>query len=352
MAMMVTAGVVKAITPHVISGGTGQYWVFLLMQIPGGTGSAFALANLSKMPIKWFPEKQRALGNGLTTMLMYLGTAIGLPLVTIIADIPKNASQAVAQAGLNEVLLAVGIITAACGALFFVFAKEEPPTAAGPIPEAENIPLRESFSILMRSTSFRALCIVSLAGYGVYIGLTVTMENIMGFHGFSASFASMVAAVITIGGIIGAGLLPGVSEKVGVRKPFLLVAGAISIPTILIIAFIGSKPLDIASGVLLGFFLLPALPITFTMVGEMQEIGPRLAATAVGTLLAVGSIGATFVPLLMEVFGIKKSGGTIDYRWGLVFLSVLGLAALLGVIFFVKETGPKRVAAEKAVTGL
>ncbi len=349
VAMMVTAGVIKAITPHLISGGTGQYWVFLLMQILGGTGSAFALANLSKMPIKWFPEKQRALGNGLTTMMMYLGTAIGLPLVTIVANIPKNASQAVAQAGLNQVLLVVGIITVVAGVLFYLFAKEEPPTPAGPIPEAENISLRESLPILFRLPSFRALCVVSLAGYGIYIGLTVTMEKIMGFHGFSTGFASMVAAVITVGGIIGAGLLPGVSEKVGVRKPFLLVAGAIAIPTTLIIAFVGSKPLDIASGVLLGFFLLPALPITFTMVGEMREIGPRLAATAVGTLLAVGSIGSTFVPLLMEAFGIKKSGGVIDYRWGLVFLSALGLAALLAVVFFVKETGPKRVAAEKAL---
>ncbi len=73
----------------------------------------------------------------------------------------------------------------------------------------------------------------------------------------------------------------------------------------------------------------------------MKDIGPRLAATAVGTLLAVGSIGSTFVPLLMEAFGIKKPGGIIDYRWVLLFLAALGAFALLAVVFFVKETGPK-----------
>ena len=339
--MMMIAGIVKIFTPHIVTGGTAQWWIYLFMQILGGTGSAFALANLSKMPIKWFKENQRALGNGLTTMSMYLGTALALPLVTVFAGIPSHASQAVAQAGLNRVLLLAGIIMAVSGILFFLLAKEEPPTPAGPIPEQIHLTLRESFPTLLRSSQFKALCLVSLAGYGIYIGLTVTMEKIMGFHGFSTGFASIVAAAITIGGIIGAGILPGYSEKVGLRKPFLILAGAIAIPGVLLIAFVGNRPVDVTAGILMGFFLLPALPITFTVVGEMKDIGPRLAATAVGTLLAVGSIGSTFVPLLMEAFGIKKPGGIIDYRWALLFLAALGALALFAVIFFVKETGPK-----------
>ena len=351
VAMMVIAGVVKAFTPYVISSGTGQYWVYLLMQVLGGAGSAFALANLSKMPIKWFAVKQRALGNGLTTMSVYLGTAIGLPLVIAIASIPKGASASVAQAGLNRVLIVVAIITAASAALFYSLARENPPTPSGPISDEKVIPLKESFPMLMRLSPFRALCIVSLAGYGIYIGMTVTMEKIMGFHGFSTSFASYVAAGITIGGIIGAGILPSVSEKVGLRKPFLIVAGAVAIPAVLVIAFIASKPLDLAFAIIMGFFLLPALPITFTMVGEMPEIGPRLAATAVGTLLAVGSIGSAFIPLLMAVLGKKVPSseiaakgllsGAIDYRWAILFLAALGVAAVLAVVFAVKETGPR-----------
>lgn len=345
VAMMTAAGIIKAVTPHVISSGSGQYWVYLFMQVMSGAGSAFALTNLSKMPLKWFPEKQRALGNGLTTMMMYMGTAIGLPLVTAIAGIPKGASAAAAQEGLNRVLLVVALIMAASAVLFYIFAKEKPPVPAGPLPEEEKITLRESLPVLMRSAQFRALCLVSLAGYGIYIGLTVTMEKIMGYHGFSTGFASLVAAGLTIGGIVGAGLLPGYSEKVGLRKPFLLIAGAVAVPAVLVIAFLGNRPIDMTAGILMGFFLLPALPITFTIVEEMKEIGPRLAATAVGTLLAVGSIGSTFVPLLMEAFGIEKGAGVVDYRWALVFLAALGVVAVAAVMVFVKETGPKRAAA-------
>ncbi len=345
--MLVIAGIVKAVTPHVIDSGTAQWWVYLFMQVLGGMGAAFALANLSKMPIKWYPEKQRALGNGLTTMSMYLGTAIGLPLVTAIAGIPEGASQQVAQNGLNNVLLVMGIIMAVTGVLFFVFAKESPPTPAGPMEELANVPLREAFGTLFRSNTFRALCIVSLAGYGVYIGMTVTMEKIMQYHGFTTSFASLVAAGITVGGIIGAGLIPPYSEKVGVRKPFLILAGSVAVPALLIIAFVGNKPLDVGFGILMGFFLLPALPVTFTIVGEMEEIGPRLAATGVGTLLAVGSIGSAGIPLLMEVFA-RKVDGLTDYRWAILFLAALAIIAVVGVVFFVRETGPKRKEAQKA----
>jgi len=344
--MMCAAGIIKAVTPHVISSGHAQYWTYLFMQVLGGTGSAFAIANLSKMPIKWFPEKQRALGTGLTTMWMYLGTAIGLPLVAAVANVPKHGSAAVMQAGLNRVLLVVAIIVGAASVLFFLFVKEDPPTPAGPMPEVEEISLRKSLPKFMRIPSFRALCFISLLGYGIYIALTVTMEKIITFHGagFTTSFAAFVAAGITVGGIVGAVIIPGLSDKVGLRKPFLILATLVTMPAILIIAFIANKPIDLLSGIIMGLFLLPALPIMFTIVSEMKEIGPRLAATAVGTLFAVGSIGSVAVPLLMEVLANKKTASIVDYRWSLLMLTVLGLIGLVVIILWVKETGPKKKA--------
>ena len=340
--MMAVAGAVKAVTPYVVSSGDAQYWIYLFMQMLGGAGSAFAIANLSKMPIKWFPENQRALGTGLTTMWMYLGTIIGFFLVPLVANVPKIGKAAVMQAGLNRVLVVVAMIVGVASVLFFLLVKEDPPTPAGPMPEVEEMSLRVSFPRFMRIGSFRALCFIAALGYGIYMALTVTMEKIMKFHGFTATFAGYVAACITIGGIVGAALIPGLSEKVGLRKPFLMLATLVAIPTLLAIAFIGNKPTDIAAALIMGLFLLPALPILFAIVGEMEEIGPRLAATAVGILFAIGSIGSVVVPTLMELFAKKKAAGIIDYRWSLVMLVVLGLIGLLVIIFWVRETGPKK----------
>ena len=347
--MMCAAGIVKAVTPHLISSGDAQYWIYFFMQMLGGTGSAFAIANLSKMPIKWFPEKQRALGTGLTTMWMYLGTVIGLPLVAIVANVPEKAKLAltpvsVLQADLNRVLLVVAIIVGAVSVLFFLFVKENPPTPTGPMPEVEEMSLRKSFPRFMRIASFRAMCFISLIGYGIYMALTVTMEKIITYHGagFTANFASFVAAGITLGGIVGAAVIPEISERVGLRKPFLILATLVAMPTVFLIAFIGNKTVDLSSAIIMGLFLLPALPIIFTMVGEMKEIGPRLAATAVGILFAIGSIGSVLIPYLMEILSKKKPGGIVDYRWAILMLAVLGLLGLLVIIFWVKETGPKK----------
>jgi nitrate/nitrite transporter NarK len=84
-----------------------------------------------------------------------------------------------------------------------------------------------------------------------------------------------------------------------------------------------------------------ALPISYTAVGELEEIGPLLAGTAVGVLTSLGDLGSVAIPSLMELVAIKKTAEVIDYRWAIVMFMCLGVVALLGVVFWVKETGPK-----------
>jgi len=338
-------GIIRAVVPHVVDSGTVQYWIFLVCQAVTGAGGVFIVTNMSKMPIKWFREEDRALGIGLATMFFYLGTAAGYLLVTTIAGIPEDAAEvgnlAVIQNGLNRVLTTFAVIMAASTLLFFLLAREDPPTPSGPLPEEVKLGVMESLRRFMASSVFRALALVSLVGYGIYMGLAVTMEKIITFHGFSTKFAASVATAMILGGIVGAATLPGVSERIGLRKPFLVLAGLVPIPMMFLMGFVGSKPVDLIAGALLGFFLLAALPVTFTITGEMEEIGPRLSGSAVGTLMAIGSIGSFAIPFLMEVFKRETAEGVLDYRWALVFLVALGALAIGVVVVWVKETGPR-----------
>jgi hypothetical protein len=56
----------------------------------------------------------------------------------------------------------------------------------------------------------------------------------------------------------------------------------------------------------------------------------------------VGSIGSAFVPLLVRALGRKGAGDIIDYRLAIALLAALVAVALVLVIIYVKETGPKR----------
>ncbi|MDD3718493.1 MAG: MFS transporter [Actinomycetota bacterium] len=340
-------GIIRAIVPHVIDSGTAQFWIYLVCQAIIGAAAVFIITNMSKMPIKWFIEKDRALGIGLATMFFYLGTAVGFQLVTTIAGIPDDAVEtgnaAVIQSGLNNVLTVFAIVMVVATVLFMLLTREEPRTPSGPLPEEVKLGAMESLRRFMSSSVFRALATVSLVGYGIYMGLVVTMEKIITYHGagFTPKFAAWVSTAVIVGGIVGAGTLPGVSEKIGLRKPFLILAGLIPIPMLFLTGFIGVKAVDVIAAALLGFFLLSALPVTFTIAGEMKEIGPRLAGAAVGTLMAIGSIGSFMIPMLMEVFKTETAAGVPDYRWAIIFLMALGALAIGVVIIWVKETGPK-----------
>jgi MFS family permease len=335
-------GIIRAIVPHVVDSGTAQYWIMLFCQAAIGSGAVFILVNMSKMPIKWFREESRAMAIGLATLFFYLGTAIGLPLVNALAGIPEGTTDvAVISAGVNRILWVTAAIMVVGTIIFMLFSKENPPTPSGPLPDEAKLGTWEALKRFMGLPTFRALAFVSLVGYGVYVGLTVTMEKIIGYHGFSSSFATIIASGITVGGIVGAATIPGISEKVGLRKPFLILASLVILPMGLIIGFVGIKALDVIGALLLGIFLLPALPVTFTVVGEMEDIGPLYAGAAVGTLMAIGNVGSLLIPLGMELFKREAAAGATDYRLSIVFLGVLGVLGLIAVILWVRETGPR-----------
>jgi MFS family permease len=334
-------GIIRAVVPHVIDSGTAQYWITLVCQAVIGAGAVFILVNMGKMPMKWFREENRATAIGLATLFFYLGTAIGVLLMPIIANIPEDSADvALMRAGVNRILWVTAAVMVVATVIFMLLSRESPPTPSGPVPEEARLGTWEALKRFMSLPTFRALALVSLIGYGTYVGLTVTMEKIIGFHGFSSDFASWVASSITIGGLIGAATIPGLSEKMGLRKPFLILASLMVIPSAFLIGFVGLKAVDLGGALLLGFFLLPAQPITFTVVGEMKEIGPLFAGAAVGTLMAVGNIGSLIVPLAME--GLRRgTADNPDYRIAIVLLLVLTAIALAAVILGVKETGPR-----------
>ncbi|NPV60170.1 MAG: MFS transporter [Actinobacteria bacterium] len=335
------AGIFRAVVPHLSISGKSQYWIILVCQAVIGGGAVFILVNMSKMPIKWFLEEARATAIGITTVFFYLGSAVGIPLVTAIAGIPEGTTDlALMTNGVNRVLNVFAIIMAASTALFIALARENPPTPSGPVPEEAKLGVFVALKRFLAAPTFQALALVSLIGYGAFVGLTVTMEKIIGYHGFSSSFASFVASALIVGGIIGAGILPGLSEKIGLRKPFLILAALVTVPMGFLIGFVGVKALNLAGAFLLGFFLLSALPVTFTIVSEMEEIGPVFAGSAVGTLMALGNIGSLIIPLAMEA--LKRGGAeNPDYRVSLLMLFALAILGMLVVIWRVKETGPR-----------
>ena len=127
-----------------------------------------------------------------------------------------------------------------------------------------------------------------------------------------------------------------VSDKMGKRKPFLVVSALIAGICVPAFGVFTGFPLVIAlfvCGACSGIFL----PVLFAIPVEMSRIGAALAGTAVGVLMMIGNtggfIGPAFAGKLMDLTGSM---------WpGFIFMAAVFIVAA-AVILPVKETGQKK----------
>jgi MFS family permease len=125
------------------------------------------------------------------------------------------------------------------------------------------------------------------------------------------------------------------SDKLGKRKPFLIISSVIFGLGILTLATLKGIPLVIAL-VITGAALGTIAPILMTIPVELEEIGPGLSATAFGLIFMVGNTGGAFGPIL--------SGKLMDLansHWaGFIFMAV-ALIMAAGFAVPLRETGKK-----------
>ena len=104
----------------------------------------------------------------------------------------------------------------------------------------------------------------------------------------SALAAGIVGGLMVIGGLCGAVILSALSDKYHKRKIFLIMAAGMAVPLSLLLQYLSSIVLLGLFGFLLGFFLIPAMPVGLTYAVEKTHPVPE--ATSNGILMLSGQI--------------------------------------------------------------
>ena len=130
-----------------------------------------------------------------------------------------------------------------------------------------------------------------------------------------------------IGGILGALVVPLISDSLGRRKPFITLALALLIPGLLGIIFASSYWLLLLSGFAFGFFLLSAGPIGFQYGAEITHPAPE--GTSNSLLIVMGQVSGIVFIFAMDAF--KSSTGSMTPSL-LVLLALTVLSALLSLL--------------------
>lgn len=293
----------------------------LIFQIGFSFGGPPILASVQKMVVKWFPIKERTIASGLGILATFLGLMIGQFMSPILyADLGL---------GLSGTLVVDGFVIVLAAIIFFALARESPPKP--PAPE-EAVTAR--LGRMLRTRDLYFLSVGFFVGFGVYFSLTAWAVPILGSIGIIGAFnAGLVTGCMTLGGILGCVAIPRISDKIGRRKPFLILAGLFAAIFSFIIGTVGDLSISIISALLLGFFVIAVMPIALTMLGEMETVGATLVGAASGLAMTIGYIGAVGISLVAQMLSTPVSWYT-----SILLLAILGVVGTL-VMALVRETG-------------
>ncbi len=289
-----------------------NYTLVLWSTIGIAAAQPFLLNAWTTLPAKWFPVEGRATAVGIVTLANLVGTALGMVLTPVLIE-----SMSIAR-----VQLVYGGFAAFSSVLFLLLAKEKPATPPCEEGEEDRALMLDGLKHALTIKPFWLYLAVSFIGLGIFNGITTWVELIIRPRGFTPNDAGTMGALMVLGGLIGAVVLPALSDKAGKRQLYLMIAFIGAIPGLVGVTFATTPLLLFGSAAVMGFFLVSALPIGMQYSAEITYPTPE--GTSNGLIQLFGQGAVVFV-YIMEA--MKSSDGSFTpsllLAIGLLALSVL-----------------------------
>jgi MFS family permease len=291
---------------------TTDFDLLLVAQIGIAIGQPFILNAITKFAARWFPMAERATAAGLGTLAMYIGILAGMILTPYL----------IIGSGIGGMLYIYGIISVVAAAVFILFGKEGPPTAPCRPDQEERSLVYDGLKNIFRVKDFNWLLFIFFIGLGVFNSVTTWIENILGPRGFTTTQAGITGGLMIAGGILGALIIPMLSDHYQKRTPFMVIALAGATLCLAGITFSASYWLLLVSGAGLGFFLLSSGPIGFQYGAEITY--PTSEGTSNGMLLLMGQISGIAFIFAMDSFKSSITGSMTMPLIVLIALMAIG----------------------------
>jgi MFS family permease len=255
----------------------------------------FLLNAWTKVPANWFVIEERATAVGLVTLANLVGTALGLILTPLLIE----------QMSIPSVQLIYGALTAISAICFIALARERPPTPPCPPELVGRALMLDGLKHALTVRSFWLYLLVSFIGLGIFNGLTTWVEGIVRPRGFTPTDAGMVGALMLVGGVLGAIVIPAISDRQHKRRRYLLLGMLLAIPGLIGLAFAQSYGLLLLSAFMLGFFLISTSPIGMQYAAQITYPTPE--GTSNGLIQLFGQASVVFVYIMEALKGLDGS---------------------------------------------
>lgn len=262
---------------------SSNYTMVLLSTIGIALAQPLLMNAFTTVAAKWFPLNERATASGLGMVANFLGTAVGLMLTPYLVE----------SRGIGAMQMVYGVAAAASAAAFLVLARESPPTSPSPPGFEERALVLDGLKRIIRTRDFVLLMIMFFVGTGVFNGVATWIESIVSQKGFTSTQAGITGGLLLIGGIVGASIIPPLSDRLRRRRPFIILGLACSLPGISGLILGGSYGVLLASSFLLGFFMISLAPVGFQYAAEITFPAPE--GTSNGLLQLAGQASVIMI---------------------------------------------------------
>lgn len=293
-----------------------------------GVGYSVAYPNLPKVTGMWFSPKEYALASGAMFTGMEVGIASSLVLTPAVL-LPWTGSW-------QGVFIAIGALSLVMTLTWILFAKERPKPVANSFQtdsssHVDRVPFGKSLSIVLRNKHMWILMLTTFFLLAPQIGLLGFLPTMLTSKGYEPATAGLITSMISWFMIPSSFIIPMVSDRVGLRKPFIWVASIIAAGAL----YFGGTTTGIQLWfwvILYGFLIGSMAPIILAM--PLELVGTSYSATAGGFTLVGGYLGAMVAPWLVG----RLSTATGSFVPAVIVCTVMtGTEAICGLML--KETG-------------
>ena len=260
--------------------GPSSYGWAVAGQFVIAVGQPFVLNSITKVAGRYFPSGERTAAVSIGSVALFAGI-----LGAVLSGAP------LLDAGGLTLLLRVQAAAAILAALWVLAVIRAP--VAYPGDPSVALSLRwlrgDRFMWLLGGLLF--------VGMGVFNAVATWLDSILTHLGHGGASGDLIA-IMTVGGMAGGALLPGIVARRDRRRGMLEIAVVVTGVAFAVIAAVHNPVLGGAVLFVAGFFLLAGLPVVLDW-SELHA-GPERAGGAAGFLLLSGNLGGVVLVLIVQ----------------------------------------------------
>ncbi len=309
--VLAAGGALVALGGFLRLGGDTFAWA-MAGQVAVAVAQPVVLSAVSKLAGEYLPVDRRADGIAVGSA----GSFVGMVLALLLGPILGGHGHLERLLAVEAVLVALPVVALALTLRRPGEESEEHAAIAGNAARA-----------LWALPAMRTLCGLVFVGFGIFVALATWLQTLLQPSGVSETAAGALLVGMVIAGVLGCAVLPPLVARRKAERSFMrsvVLVGCFGCVGLGVVPWLGGRA---AVLVVMGVFLLPALPVILTAT-------ERLAGAAAGTAGAIvwmaGNLGGLVVALMAQILVHNP----------LAAFLAMGAVSLLGLPLVARLTSP------------